>query len=377
MIHIVLDTNIFSANRRRDSGPFRALVRLCKSGKVKLHMPYIVKHEFLSQQKQQTQKLMNETWSAASQLTGITSDPTIHKFANNTKTDAENLKDKAVDLVQKEWEKWLKEIGTAEYAIDSSHGERVMSDYFAGGRPFKAAKNRNDIPDSFAWHSICDLSKKYQPLHVVTNDSSMYETAATVKEIVPYKSLAAFIETLDCQKALGEIAEEVVAKNVRRAGALLPNLVPRLQAAVSDEIVSALDSETVNDSSIPDDNHQGMIFTVDEPSELNFDFGKIEYYGDSEIGVPFVAVTECELNYAIYKGDYYGLDDRKRKRISIGERNEHYYDADEVYPIRVYATLQIKLDTEELRNEKLKRDELEELFDDAYYTINVGLLEVA
>ena len=96
MIHIVLDTNIFSANRRRDSGPFRALARLCKGGKVKLHMPYLVKHEFLSQQKQQAHKLINEAWSAAGQLTGITSDPTIHKFANNTKAGAEGLKERAV-----------------------------------------------------------------------------------------------------------------------------------------------------------------------------------------------------------------------------------------------------------------------------------------
>ena len=292
MIHVVLDTNIFSGNRRRDSGPFRALTRLCKGGKVKLHLPYIVKHEFLSQQKHQAQKLINEALSAAGQLSGITNDPTIVKFAENTKAAADALREKAVELVHNEWEKWLKETNAIEHLIDPSHGERVMSDYFIGNRPFKVVKNRNDIPDSFAWHSIWDLSKQYQPLHVITNDGTMHETAATVKEIVPYKSLSAFIETELCQKALGEIAEKVVTKNVRRAGAMLQELEPRLKAAVFDEIVSALDGETVNDGDIPDDNHEGMVISVDEPSELHFDFERIEYYGDSEIGVPFIAVTE-------------------------------------------------------------------------------------
>jgi hypothetical protein len=45
--------------------------------------------------------------------------------------------------------------------------------------------------------------------------------------------------------------------------------------------------------------------------------------------------------------------------------------------IRVFATLQIKLDTEEIRNEKLKKVGIEKLFDDAEYTIKVNDLAVA
>jgi hypothetical protein len=37
MVHVVLDTNIFSSNRRRDSGPFHALVRLCNGSKVSIN----------------------------------------------------------------------------------------------------------------------------------------------------------------------------------------------------------------------------------------------------------------------------------------------------------------------------------------------------
>jgi hypothetical protein len=48
MIHLVLDTNIYTADRRRDSGPLRARMRLCKGGMVKLHVPYVVTNEFLS-----------------------------------------------------------------------------------------------------------------------------------------------------------------------------------------------------------------------------------------------------------------------------------------------------------------------------------------
>jgi rRNA-processing protein FCF1 len=66
MIHVVLDTNIFYSNRRRDSGPFHALVRLCNGSKVTLHVPYVVKHEFLSQQKELARKHFEDIRGSAS-----------------------------------------------------------------------------------------------------------------------------------------------------------------------------------------------------------------------------------------------------------------------------------------------------------------------
>ena len=83
------------------------------------------------------------------------------------------------------------------------------------------------------------------------------------------------------------------------------------------------------------------------------------------------------MNYAIFKADYYCLDEDKMAKISIDERNEHYFDADEDYPIKATGTLQIKLDTEKLRDEEITTEEIRELFDDAIYNVEVDELEVA
>lgn len=50
MLHVVLDTSVYRANPRRNSPPFRALTRLAHAGKVQIHLPDLVKREFLSQQ---------------------------------------------------------------------------------------------------------------------------------------------------------------------------------------------------------------------------------------------------------------------------------------------------------------------------------------
>jgi hypothetical protein len=377
MIHLVLDTNIYAADRRRDSGPLRALMRLCKGGMVKLHVPYVVKNEFLSQQRDRARRLLKDLRGVADELSSITAHATLAKFAESTRNKAHDLRDEAADFVEEEWEHWLKEAGAIQDPINSSHGASVMEDYFSGKPPYKAIKNRNDILDSFLWHAIADLAKAHHPLHVVTGDGTMFKTAKAVSNIIAHEKLADFIDLKECRENLEKLAERAVAKNMRRAGALVPSFESVLKAVVSDKIVDALGGESVTDSSIPDDNNEGMILMVDEPVELDFEFSKVEYYGSSEIGVPFVAVTECELNYAIYKADYYTLDEEKKEQISIDERNEHYYDADESYMIRVFATLQIKLDTEKIRNEKLKKAEIEQLFYDAEYTIKVNDLAVA
>jgi ElaB/YqjD/DUF883 family membrane-anchored ribosome-binding protein len=324
-----------------------------------------------------TDKLLKDIRNLAQELRSVTLDEAISGFAEDTKESAYELRGKAGDLLKQEWEQWLTDVGADECPIDPSHGTRVMEDYFAGKPPFKAVKNRNDIPDGFILQTIVDLAKRYQPLHVVANDGAMRAAAAGINGVIAHDKLAAFIDTQECRAALEALAEEAVAENVQRAGSLLSRAMRQLKDAVGSEITTELDGKTVTDASIPDDNNEGMIYMMNDPNEVRFDFEKVEYYGDSEIGVPFEAITECTLNYAIYKADYYVLDEEKQAQISIGERNDHYYDADEDYPIKATGTLQIKLDAEKLRNEEITDDEIVELFDDAEYTVTVDELEVA
>lgn len=375
MVHVVLDTNIFSGNRRRDSGPFHALVRLCNGSKLTLHVPYVVKHEFLSQQKDLARKHFEDIRGSASKLQDITRQGNIITFAKGIERSAESLENVA-DLVEKEWERWLKTVGAVEDPIDSSHGQRVIDDYFAGKPPFKTPKNRNDIPDSYVWQAVLDLTKQFQPIHFVASDKAMLDAATKVKEIVAYEKLGAFIETEECQRGLREMAEEVLTQNMRRAGSQLPKVKDHLEWLMGVMIFNALDGETITDGRIPDDNHEGTIYGVDDPQKIEFDFDKVEYYGSTEIGVPVEAVTECRVSYAIFKADYYVLDEDEQAKMSISELNDHYYDAERDYDIKITGTLQTKLDEKKLLNEKIKNAELRELLEDAEYKLNVDEMKI-
>ncbi len=68
MIEVLLDTNIYASDPWRAKAGFIALTRLAKSGKLRLHIPYLVQKEFLSQQVEIQEKHINSISTAIVQL---------------------------------------------------------------------------------------------------------------------------------------------------------------------------------------------------------------------------------------------------------------------------------------------------------------------
>ena len=128
---------------------------------------------------------------------------------------------------------------------------------------------------------------------------------------------------------------------------------------------------------VPDDNNEAMILGVNTPHEVSFNFDKVDYYGEGELGVPFEASVECEVNYAIFKSDYFSLSEEKMKDISIGERNEHYFDADENYVVDVQGVLSLKLHAEMLKEDKISDDEIRDTMKAADSDLEIDEVEIA
>lgn len=68
MIHVVLDTNIYRDNPRRDNLHFKALEKLSKAGVIRLHIPYVVMREFQTQQREIYSKDLAKTTSGLHSL---------------------------------------------------------------------------------------------------------------------------------------------------------------------------------------------------------------------------------------------------------------------------------------------------------------------
>lgn len=377
MLHVILDTSIYRNDPKREKAAFRALTRLCEGKKVTLHVPEYVKREFLSQQQAAVEDEIRAITKAAKSIARRSRDEKLIAYANEVVAAADKMMPKIGVRTTEEFTRWAKKCKTVAKSIKPDHAMRVTEDYFAGSAPFTSVKNRNDIPDSFIWQTVRDLAQEKKQVYFVANDGALFKAAGSLESVGAYRSLDAFIESPECQKAINDLTTETVARNITRAKRIIPENEASLREMIEQDIVDALAHETVKDRSIPDDNNEGMITMVGSPEELTFDFDNIEYYGGSEIRIPFTAAVDCELNYAIYKADYYVLDDEKTERISIGERNKHYFDADEEYPIDVVGVLSVELETAKLQNEKTTDEDIEEVILSGDHKVEITEMSIA
>lgn len=312
--------------------------------------------------------------SAAVAIIRTTAETNLQKYAEGTIRAAAEAEKRVCEWTANEFQAWITECKATEHPIRPDHGQRVTEAYFDGGAPFRAAKHREDFPDSFIWQTALDLVGEHDALAVVSADGGLHDAANKHADMLAYKALDEFIQTDECQDALYDLTPEIVAENVERAKALLLDAREQLLHSLASDIVHALAGKTVRHAAIPDDNNEAIILMVGEPQEVEFDFANVEHYGDGELSVPFTANVDCTLNYAIYKGDYYSLSDVED--ISIDERNSHYFDAEQDYTIAVEGSVSVSINQEELGKDQLSDNDLAALINDADYSIDVTLTSV-
>jgi rRNA-processing protein FCF1 len=377
MLHVIIDTSIYRNDPKRGRAAFRALTRLCEGGKIVLYIPAFVKGEFVSQQKIAVEDEIQRIITAAKSITRRSGNERLANFSEEVIKAADKLLPKARALTTEEFTRWAKRCKALSIEIRPEHAGRVMNDYFEGAAPFSSVKHREDIPDSFIWQTVLDVANKKKHVYFIANDGQLFKAAKTLTNVTAHKTLEEFVESAEFQKAIDDLTTEAVARNISRAKRMIPKNEKALQEMVESDIVDALANRTVHESRIPDDIGEGLIMLVGGAEDLTFDFDNIEFYGGSEIGIPFTTTVECELNYAIFKGDYFTLSEEKLAQIAISERNEHYFDADETYPIEVIATLSVELETKILENPKATDEDVEQAILFGMHDLEITKTQVA
>jgi hypothetical protein len=367
MIHVVADTTAYRADPKRDKAAFRAIARLAHAGYLVLHIPDIVRREFVSQQRQQYSKHIQALRAELHDF-GRRSLPTA--VADYVGGVLGRLAPLDVDLrafAEDEFAEWASAMSAVIHPIGQSHGGRVVEAYFAGALPFREPKHRDDFPDAFLWQVIIDLAEQHNPLYVVSSDKGIFNAAQGVEGVTPFDSLEDFVASEPFQALL---KAHFASANIKALLALLPEHLDFVSAALANELVDELAGRTVRSDEIPDDNSEAIISMVGNPEDLDLDIAAAVDHGDGLFVVPFSLRTECLLDYAIFKGDFYTLPDEKSDRISTSELNEHYYSAEEYYTLRVDGLLSFEVGAEALRSTDLSEDDLVGILEDATITVD-------
>ena len=345
--HLVLDTNIYRKSPKRKDLAFLALERLAKTGLAEVHLPYVVEREFQTQQVAQYKKETDASIGGLESLAKKGLEPAQLAVVQGLLTTLKATVPAIVAATEQALPNWIASIGGKRHPITEAQAIAAMEAYFLGLAPLKAAKIRDDIPDSFIFQVISELAKTNMPLVVVAEDEKIAQASEALTGVSVYRSLSGFIES---QSVQAELLDLDIIKN-------LPSLLKTIESyEQSDGRIAlllehkggdALVWKTVHSPSIPDDNHEATITGYYDPADIDLKFDELNYFGYGEFGLPFTFTAKVSITYYIFKSDYFCLDEKKMP--SVSDHNDHYYEAEGDIEVEVSGVVKLSFDPAELK----------------------------
>jgi len=350
-MRLIIDTTVLRADPFFKNTEMIKLRKLCGARKIELIIPEIAMSEYLSQEKE---SFIDESKNLLEQVKRK-----VKKRENKTICEAEKnilkemTKDLNIDLNIDSF------ITSGEESINYRIGflisgtnaniitptvedyEEAFRRYFAGEKPFKKRRAREDIPDSIIFLQVLNAKKNEKDeLVFVSNDNNLRKTVES-ENITVFSKLSDFMNS------------EVIAKVVEiheLEESLYSNLFSfieseKLKYTLCDAIEKELLYKTVIDESIPDDNKEGIIDWITNIHPIEFVKNEIIKFDTDIFTLSFSCEIDAYLEYYIFKSDYYSLDEDRIKGISINDWNDHYFQAEEEYSLICTGKLGLQFDS--------------------------------
>ncbi|NEX11248.1 MAG: hypothetical protein C1942_00870 [Prosthecochloris sp.] len=372
MIHIVLDTNIYRQNPTRDSLNFKAIEKLAEANWVKIHIPYIVEREFQTQQREICHRDLNKALSGLNGLSRKQLSPHILKKVEGLKGELENSSEDILSDAENQFTVWANQIKANRIPLCIEQTSNAIEAYFQGNPPFKSAKVRDDIPDSFLVQAILKLKSEFGELHVVAEDNKVRQSFLGNDTIMIYSKFSNFIESELVQEELKDLDFLDGLDKIIESLKIYEQDHCEISSAVNYAIGEKLIGKTINHHSIHDDNNEATIDSYYDPEDLQLNYDDVSYFGNGLLGIPFNLKILIGAYYYIFKADYYVLDIDEQQTISVSDHNDHYYMAESDFKVLVRGHASIRIDRENINLENLS----ESVFDSSISLDDVESIEL-
>ncbi|GAB6139265.1 PIN domain-containing protein [Halanaerobaculum tunisiense] len=366
MLHVLMDTSVFRSNPPRKKPIFKSIVKVSRNNELKLHVPELVKREFLSQN---YTHYKNDFEDLEKGLNGLLRRSLPEDLENNLEKfqeDINNYPEKIRKHINDEFDDWLDSIQSKKYKITLKHTRQTFDKYFLGDLPFEERKNRKDIPDSFICECIEDVIQEVDHLHIVAGDKAIEKTFKERSDVNTWSSLEEFIDSSDFQELL---QEHNAKNNFISFVEYLGNDGVLFDRKIEEEIINILHGMNITSPKIKGENNEGRVSMVGNPEDIKYLVDDIVYYGDGRGVIPFKFKIECILGYSIYKPDYLALGEEDKRKISRTELNDHYYYAEKSLRLSIKGNLSIEASLN-LLEEKNENEKIANSLDEEAVQIN-------
>lgn len=345
MIEVVLDTNILH-QEGLNSGRMQVLKRLIDVEFVRIHIPEIVKKEFISKKIHTTSDLMIK---AANNLKTINSNfeksddfkIELQKIETDIRTKIEDIKNQIIF----EYESWESDFRVNKLQFEPEDIESVMDDYFLGQGVYRSIKSREDIPDAMINTSIDRLILEVGDINVLIKDSTFKKHLTNNLSVTVYDGLSDFLKTQTIEALTNKV---MVVDNVKdyfesiEANLVLTNYFRELDEDIS--LIYVEDEGLLNKDILADRVYSAQ---VNYPLSSNIENLKIDslYALTAEKFVGDISFeTDATVHFISDYRTYLDIQNDKNRNVDIDSMNgDGLCDLYESYKVRYSGQVEIIL----------------------------------
>lgn len=374
MIHVAIDTSALEDNKSLNDANYKALKRLVDSEIITIHIPYIVKKEIETQEKELYLEKYKQLKTSLRQFDRVRKNDDLYQKINQIKTQIDQLEPSIIADADNFSKDWVEGLNSKICELNQSQTSDAWDAYFNGAAPLTSKKERQDIPDSFICRGIENIQRDVTDLVVLAKDKKIFNTFNNKPNYEVHKTIREFVESSKIQEELEELdtirGSEIFKNKTQNLIGFIQKLeltTNLIKGYLENNIGEAIIDSSVYDVPLSNDiEGEATISSYYDGKNVNLDLDKATHYGENQIGFDFELEVEVYIDYYIDKSEYYmSLADHEDdpRNISIEECNDHVFQAESVVNVAVKGTVSIKIDTSNVDFAELAKCEPEELDD--------------
>lgn len=329
---LIIDSTEFKQDRGLNKENLSLIKGLGEEKLLTLHIPWFVYKESSSSSIYDVKTELNTIMNQLKSFDRKGMDKEDYATARNISEQVEVLYKNMNISNEKLWTEFIEESNSILHEYNAKDSILVFNAYFDGGKPFKSLKNRQDIPDAFIYETIQRLAQIVE-VHLVSSDKNLLEKCDGEKNIIIHNGFDELLKNEEFKKIETEYRSRKATKRIEDKKLLIIESKDNIKNSV-DNYLSKISSFQFKDIKIPSDDHTATINAIDDVV-VTIDKNSINYISGKYF-VPILVSGNASIDYAIFKNDYWMMEDSPAISEDI---SRHYFLIEDTVPIRLKKLL--------------------------------------
>lgn len=379
MIHIAIDTSALEDNKSLNDANYKALKRLVDAKIISIHIPFIVKREIETQEKELYLEKFKQLKTSLRQFDRVRKNNDLYQKIRQIKTEIDQLEPTILEDADNFSKAWVEGLNSKICELNQNQTTDAWAAYFNGEAPLTSKKERQDIPDSFVCRGIEQIQKDVTDLVVLAKDKKIFDTFKSKPNYEVHKTIREFIASQNIQDKLKDLDKgfQIFQKQTQNLLGFIQSYEqsnPQIKVYLESNIGEAILDSSVNGIPYSNDiDGEATISSYYDGRDVEIDLTNPTHYGEDQIGFKFKLNVEVVVDYFIdkseYYGHYYGDDDSWISDISVEDWNDHVLHAESTIDVKVTGIVSVKIRPEAANLVELANcdpEKLEDHFHDLY-----------